>query len=62
MGSLVVDLLCTNIPLDKTIDICTNTIYSKKDVIEGISKEEFRNLLSLSTKEFYFIFSKVLYK
>ena len=41
MGSLGVDLLCTNIPLDKTIDICTNTIYSKKDVIEGISKEEF---------------------
>ena len=43
-------------------DICTNTIYRQQDVIEGISKEEFRNLLSLATKESYFIFNEVLYK
>ena len=30
--------------------------------MQGINKEEFRNLLSLSTKESYFIFNKVLYK
>ena len=45
MGSLDVDLLFTNIPLDETIDICTNTIYSEQDVIQGINKEEFQNLL-----------------
>ena len=45
MGSLDVDLLFTNIPLDETIDICTNTIYSEQDVIQGIKKEEFQNLL-----------------
>ena len=38
MGSLDVDSLFTNIPLDETIDICTNTIYSQQDVIEGIKK------------------------
>ena len=62
MGSLDVDSLFTYTPLDKTIDICTNSIYSEQDVIEGINKEEFQNLLSLATKESYFIFNKVLYK
>ena len=62
MGSLDVDLLFTNIPLDEAIDICTNTVYSEQDVIQGINKEEFQNLLSLATKESYFIFNKVLYK
>ena len=38
MGSLDVDSLFTNIPLDETIDICTYTIYSQQDVIEGIKK------------------------
>ena len=62
MGSLDVDSLFTNIPLDETIDICTNTIYNEQDVIEGINKEEFRNLLSLATKESYFIFNGILWK
>ena len=51
MGSLDVDSLLTNIPL-----------YSEQDVIQGINKEEFRNLLSLTTKESYFIFNEVLCK
>ena len=62
MGSLDVDSLFTNIPLDETIDICTNAIYNEQDVIEGINKEEFRNLLSLATKESYFIFNGILWK
>ena len=62
MGSLDVDSLFTNIPLDTTIDICTNTVYSEQDVIKGIKKKEFRNLLSLATKESCFIFKEVLYK
>ena len=45
MGSLHVDSLFTNIPLEETIDILTYTIYNQQDTIEGISKEEFRNLL-----------------
>ena len=51
MRSLDVDSLFTNIPLDETINICINTVYSEQDVIRGINKEEFRNLLSLATKE-----------
>ena len=36
-------------------------LYNNEDVIEGINKSEFKNLLSLVTQESYFIFN-VLYK
>ena len=62
MGSLDVDSLFINILLDETSDICTSTIYSEQVIIEGINKEEFRNLLSLATKESCFIFNEVLYQ
>ena len=51
MRSLDVDSLFTNIPLDETINTCINTVYSDQNVIRGINKEEFRNLLLLATKE-----------
>ena len=50
MGSLDDDSLFTNIPLDETINICINTVNSEQDVIQGINKEEFQNLLTLATK------------
>ena len=62
MGSLDVDSLFTNIPLEETINICTNLLYNNEDVIEGINKSEFKNLLSLATQESYLIFNDVLYK
>ena len=62
MGSLDVDSLFTNIPLEETINICTNLLYNNEDVIQGINKSEFKNLMSLATQESYFIFNDVLYK
>ena len=62
MGSFDVDSLFTNIPLEETINICTNLLYNNEDVIEGINKSEFKNLLSLATQESHFIFNDVLYK
>ena len=55
MGSLDVDSLFTNIPLEETIDICTNTLFENTEKVEGLSKIEFREVLSLATKESYFI-------
>ena len=55
MGSLDVDSLFTNIPLEETINICTNLRYNNEDVIEGINKSEFKNLLSLATQELSFL-------
>ena len=62
MGSLDVNSLFANIPLEETIIICTNLLYNDEDVIEGINKSEFKNLLSLAAQEWYFIFNDVLYK
>ena len=49
-------------PLEETVNICTNLLYNNEDIIEGINKSEFKNLLSLATQESYFIFNDVLYK
>ena len=62
MGSLDVDSLFTKIPLEKTINICTNWLYNNVDVIELIHKSEFEILLSLDTQESYFMFNDILYK
>ena len=56
MGSL------DNMPLEETINICTNLLYNNEDVIEGIKKSELKNLLSLGTQESYFILNDILYK
>ena len=55
MGSLYVDSLFTNIPLEEIINICTNTLFENTEKVEGLSKIEFKELLSLATKESYFI-------
>ena len=62
IGSLDVDSLFTNIPLKETINICTKLLYKNVDVIEGINKSEFENLLSLATQESYFMFNDIFYK
>ena len=56
VGRLDVDSLFTNILLEETIDICTNTLFENTEKVEGLSKIEFKELLSLATKESYFIF------
>ena len=40
MSSLNVDSLCTNIPLDETIDICINQLFENTDTVEGFPKSE----------------------
>ena len=62
IGSLDVDSLSTNMPLEETINICTNLKYDNLHVIEGINKFELKNLLSLATQESYFLLNDVLYK
>ena len=62
MASLDVDSLFLNIPLDGTINICTESIFNESDTVVGLNKSEFKELLSLATKESYFIFNELLYK
>ena len=56
MGNLDVDSLFTNIPLEETINICTNTLFENTEKVEGLSKIEFKELLSLATKESLILF------
>ena len=62
MGSLDIDSLFTNIPLEETIEICINNLFKNEDIVHGLKKSEFKDLLSLPTKESYFIFNNILYK
>ena len=62
MGSLDVDFLFTNISLEETIEICTNELFKESEIVEGLSKTEFKELLSLATKDSNFIFDGALYK
>ena len=51
MGSIYVDSHFANIPLEETINICTESIYNQNDSVEGSNKSEFKKLLPLATKE-----------
>ena len=62
MGSLDVDSLFTNIALKETIQVCTNKFFKESEIVEGLSKTEFKELVSLATKESHFIFDGTLYK
>ena len=62
MGTPDVDSHFVNRPLKKTINICANFLYSNLDVVEGINKPDFENLLSLATQESLFMFNDFLYK
>ena len=62
IGSLDIDLLFTNIPLEQTIEICTNNLFKNSDIVHALKKSEFKDLLSLATKESPFIFNNILYK
>ena len=62
MRSLDIDSLFTNITLEEIIEICTNNLFEQNDIVHGLKKIEFKDLLSLATKELYFIFDSILYK
>ena len=58
MASLDVDALITNIPLDKTIDICVKKLFKIPNTfVKGIFKNDFRDLLILATKKSFFTFN-----
>ena len=61
MGSLDIDSHFINIPLQETIEICTNSLFKNSDIVHGLKESEFKDLLSLATKESYFIFNNILY-
>ena len=47
MGSLDVDSLFINIPLEEIIDVCANTHFENTERVEGLSKIEFKSFYLL---------------
>ena len=55
MASLDAVVLFTNIQLDKTNDICVKKLFQNSEtLVKVISKNDFRNLLNLATKESFY--------
>ena len=42
--------------------LATNELFKESETVEGLSKTEFKELLSLATKDSHFIFDETLYK
>ena len=62
MSSFDIQSLFTNIPLDKTINICVDMVYNKRKKVKDMLKGHFKQLLTLSTKSSFFLFNGVYYK
>ena len=62
MASLDVDSLITNIPLDETINIIIEKLFSENETIHNLNKDQVKCLLSLATKESCFLFDRELYQ
>ena len=62
MASLDTDSLFTNIPLDETINIIIEKLFSEDETVHNLNKDQFKCLLTLATKESYFLFDGELYQ
>jgi len=62
MGSLDVDSLFTNIPLTETIEICCELVFRGKMIVNGLDRTEFKELLTLATRESLILFNGKYYK
>ena len=57
MVSFDVKSLFTSVPLEKTIDIASERIYFRKEIVTILTKNEMKNLLILCTKNVHFAFN-----
>ena len=57
LASLDVDSLVTNIPLEKTINICVDNLHNDNKNPPNIPKHDFYNFLNIATKETFFMFN-----
>ena len=61
MGSLDVEALFTNIPLNETIGICVDELFKDKIYVEKFNEKDIKSLLELASKNSLFIFDGVFY-
>ena len=56
MASFDVESLFTNIPLKETIDLCVDILFYDRTHIDGITKDYFRDLLTICMSESLVLF------
>ena len=65
MASFDVSSLFTNIPLEESIDLCIELLFSDNDSLEyrdcSLSRSQFHKLLSFAVKENHFVFNGQLF-
>ena len=54
--------LFTNIPLEKTIDLCVDLLFSDKPNIDGFTKTDFYELFTVTLSESLILFNNEYYK
>lgn len=54
ISSLDINSLYIKINLNKTIEICTNDLFENSEIVHRLKKSEFKDLLSLATKDSHF--------
>ena len=62
MGTMDIESLFTNLPLDETIDLCIQLVYKDTELVQGLNSNEFKQLLKFATKESMFMFNNKYYK
>jgi hypothetical protein len=62
MASFDVTSLFTNIPLNETIDIISNRLFSNAVRFHDLTQLEFKKLLGLAVKNCSFLFNGVLFQ
>ena len=62
MASFDVESLFTNIPLQETIDLCVQKLFEDKNFIDGLSKDSFREMLTVTMTESFILFDNEYYE
>ena len=62
MASFDIESLFTKIPLQETIDLCVQKLVEDKNFIDGLSKDSFREMLTVTMTEYFILFDNKYYE
>ena len=60
MPSFDVKSLFTNIPLQETIDLYVQKLYKDKNYMDGLSKDSFREMSTVTMTESFILFYNII--
>ena len=60
--SLDIESLFTTLPLNETIELCSDKLNSDNNLVSGLNRREFKRLMEIATQENMFMFDRKFYK